>query len=83
MSGAARAPGRKRQKTVSENQYQGTSMRRWLLGGVLALGLVAFGNRGVQPSTGGETRKPRWLTDYAAAQKAARRSGQPIFVVFR
>jgi hypothetical protein len=26
---------------------------------------------------------PRWLTDYAEAQKAARQSGKPIFVVFR
>jgi hypothetical protein len=65
------------------NSLQGKSMRRWLLGGVMALGLIAWDNPGVRESAAGETRGPRWLTDYAAARKAARRSGKPIFVVFR
>jgi hypothetical protein len=30
-----------------------------------------------------EEAKPRWLTDYEQARKAARDSGKPIFVVFR
>jgi hypothetical protein len=58
-------------------------MRRWLLGGVVALSLVVLENGAVPESTGGEARGPRWLTDYAAARKAARQSGKPIFVVFR
>jgi hypothetical protein len=58
-------------------------MRRWLLGGVVALSLVGLENRAVPESAGGGGKEPHWLTDYAAAKKAARQSGKPIFVVFR
>jgi hypothetical protein len=58
-------------------------MRRWLLGGVVALSLIGVENRAVPGPAGGEAKGPRWLTDYAAAKKAARQSGKPIFVVFR
>jgi hypothetical protein len=57
-------------------------MRRWLLGGVMALALIALDNQGVRGSAAKEATGPRWLTDYAAARKAARQSGKPIFVVF-
>jgi hypothetical protein len=58
-------------------------MRRWLLGGVVALSLIGLENEAVPEPAGGAAGEPRWLTDYAAARKAARQSGKPIFVVFR
>jgi hypothetical protein len=66
-----------------DDQLQGKSMRWWLLGGVAALGLIALANQQLRESVAGEVKRPRWLTDYAAARKAARQSGKPILVVFR
>jgi hypothetical protein len=50
-------------------------MSRWT---TLALLAALFAS----PLAADEAR-PRWLTDYEQARKAARDSGKPIFVVFR
>jgi hypothetical protein len=58
-------------------------MNRWLVGAVFGL---AFG---VGPDDPGRElvapsrTAPVWFTDYEAARETARRSGKPLFVVFR
>ncbi len=58
-------------------------MRYGLVVTVVGLGMLAQGGegtRGADEATGGG---PAWLSDYAAARRAARESGKPIFAVFR
>ena len=58
-------------------------MRYGLVLGAVGLVLVTHA---VGSFPGGEApgpKGPAWLTDYAAARKAARASGKPIFAVFR
>jgi hypothetical protein len=47
----------------------------WCVLGVLGLMTASAEQRRVEP--------PRWSSDYETAQAAARRSGKPLFVVFR
>jgi hypothetical protein len=52
--------------------------------GIVTLGLLAWGIEGVPGAADGPAAKgPAWLSDYAAAREAARRSGKPILAVFR
>ena len=53
-------------------------MHRWLL---CAAALVAFGGSSVAEEP--KTDDPVWRTDFAAAKALARRTGRPMFVVFR
>jgi hypothetical protein len=48
----------------------------------LGLGLLAV-EMSPAPGSAGAARDKLWLGDYAAARRAARQSGKPIFVVFR
>jgi hypothetical protein len=52
-------------------------MNRWLIGGLVAAGVVAWA-AAVVAADGG----PRWIDDYAQARAAARAAGKPIFLVF-
>ncbi len=49
-------------------------MKWWLIGMVLGLGAA--------PATA-QVKRPLWHTDYARARAEARRTGKPLFVVFR
>ncbi len=49
--------------------------RQWLLLGVCFTLLTGAG-----PD---EPRAPHWFSDFAAAQKEAKKTGKPLFVVFR
>jgi hypothetical protein len=51
---------------------------RWT---VALLGLGALLLSGVAKAE--EAKKPIWRTDYAAARAEAKRTGKPLFVVFR
>jgi hypothetical protein len=54
-------------------------MKGWMMAAVLGLAASAGGARTAAPR---ET-KPVWQTDYARARAEARRTGKPLFVVFR
>lgn len=56
-------------------------MKRWLMAALLG---IAAGMDG--PARGQEMRDPqypRWFANYEAARAEARRSGRPMFLVFR
>jgi hypothetical protein len=57
------------------------SRRWWIVAGILGMCL------GLERSRTAETPKradeARWLSEWEEGRKAARRSGKPIFVVFR
>jgi hypothetical protein len=59
-------------------------MNRSLIRAALGLGLLMLSVGDVTgPATGQQKAAPGWLSDYAAARAAARKSGKPIFLVFR
>ena len=58
-------------------------MRYRLIHGLLVLAAVAYEAGGGPPEQAPANKGPVWLDDYAAARQAARRSGKPIFAVFR
>jgi hypothetical protein len=45
--------------------------------------LLAAGSAGAQPPRKADPAKFGWHTDYAAAKAEAKRTGKPIFLVFR
>jgi hypothetical protein len=51
--------------------------------GPLAAALLALAAGTSRQSTAVAQAEPAWMSDYAAAQAAARRSGKPVFLVFR
>ncbi len=55
-------------------------MKRWLMAGVLGL---AGMNGSVQGKAVRDPQYPLWFADYEAARAEARRSGRPMFLVFR
>ena len=58
-------------------------MRYGLVLGVLGVVLVSHGVGSVPGGEAPASKGPVWLDDYAAARRAARLSGKPIFAVFR
>jgi hypothetical protein len=53
-----------------------------LMAGALLGGLALLhASTGARPSS--SAKPPRWLSDLAQAQREAKESGKPIFVVFR
>jgi hypothetical protein len=58
-------------------------MRYGLVLSVLGIVLVAHAISGVLGGEAPAGKGPAWLDDYAAARRAARLSGKPIFAVFR
>jgi hypothetical protein len=67
---------------VRQDPHEERWMRNGLLLGVLGFGVFCVA--GWVPGGEAPGRKgPVWLTDYAAARKAARASGKPILAVFR
>jgi hypothetical protein len=58
-------------------------MKPWQLCIALTLGIGTLaGSSAVRPSTA-PAAGPSWISDYEAARTAARRTGRPLFVVFR
>jgi uncharacterized membrane protein len=64
---------------VSQIPFENSSMNRAILAGAL-LTLTATG-ASAQPGRGAD--KFGWYADYASARAEARRTGKPIFLVFR
>lgn len=58
-------------------------MRGWLLGSMAILSFITAQSGAVKESTTRALNRPTWLRDYATARELARRTGKPIFVVFR
>ena len=56
-------------------------MKRWLVAGVL--GVVVGMSGSVRGQEVRDPQYPRWFADYEAARREARRSGKPMFLVFR
>jgi hypothetical protein len=57
-------------------------VNRWLFGAVLGLSVALGGGHGKGPAA--EVAKgPVWWRDYARARAEAKRTGKPLFVVFR
>ncbi len=58
-------------------------MRLCLMAGVLGLLLLSSGGAVGREQTPARPAKSAWLTDYKQARETARRTGKPLFVVFR
>jgi hypothetical protein len=59
-------------------------MNRWLMAGALGLAAGALLHPGVDPAAAQpKNLPPGWRTDYAAAKMEAKKTGKPMFLVFR
>lgn len=58
-------------------------MKRWQMGTALVLAGGALAGSAARQSAAPAAAPPVWLSDYNAAQAAARKSDKPIFLVFR
>jgi hypothetical protein len=58
-------------------------MKSWLLGSVWVLASCCVSVALAQVPKRQTPQAPTWLADYDAARETARRSGKPLFVVFR
>lgn len=58
-------------------------MRPFVFGTALSLGLGMLAGSASIPHPASQEEASPWITDYGAAQAAARKSGKPIFLVFR
>lgn len=58
-------------------------MRGWMTACAVGLLLLALGGEAAGQPVEQAAKQAGWLTDYQAARAAARRSGKPLFVVFR
>jgi hypothetical protein len=70
---------------ISPIQAEEPFMKAWLLTGTLALAALVVLPPGPCQAQGGKrvVPGPIWLRDYEAARTVARKTGKPLFAVFR